>query len=301
MPAPVTSKDFSEVGWRGHWIWVPEEPITPGSPLAFGSHGYAKEAHGLFRRKVNLERVPERAPSRITADSRYALFANGQEVFRGPIRSQPRRLYYDLFDLAPYLRPGENILAAYVKYYGTPKSYWMPAAPNMTLGKTGILVLEANLGDAGWLVSDGTWKAHKADAWSDDWREGAGSEPEVSGVPIEVFDARRYPYGWREAGFDDRDWGRAQVVPAMHIGGFARTRPPPTLTGRSTPARLPGWAARCARLRSCASRPCRAKSTRQSVAPSSASRRPSRCPSLGPPRARHCPSPSMCRLVVRCG
>src|SRR4051794_35138449 len=225
MSAPVTSQDFSEIRWRGHWIWVPEETITRGSPLAIGHLEPGKEAHGLFRKTIQLERVPERVPARITADSRYALFANGREVFRGPIRSQPRRLYYDLFDLAPYLRPGENILAVYVKYYGTAKSYWMPAVPNMTLGKTGILVFEANLGDEGRLVSDSTWKARKADAWSEDWR-GEGSEPEVSGVPIEVFDARRFPHGWREMGFDDRDWGQAQVVPAMHIGGFARTQPP---------------------------------------------------------------------------
>ena len=33
-----------------------------------------------------------------------------------------------------------NALEVYVKYYGMPKSYWMPAAPNLTLGKTGILV-----------------------------------------------------------------------------------------------------------------------------------------------------------------
>src|SRR4029453_4812633 len=110
MTAPVTSEDFSEVRWRGHWVWVPEEPITPGSPLGFGRLEAGKEAHGLFRKTFHLERVPEREPTRITAASRYALSPTGQETFRGPIRSQPRRLYYDLFDLAPYLRPGENSL-----------------------------------------------------------------------------------------------------------------------------------------------------------------------------------------------
>src|SRR2546423_7952526 len=147
MAAPITPHDFPEIRWQGHWIWVPEEPVTPSGFLGGAINPQAKQAHGLFRKMLHLDLVPERAPARITADSRYALFVNGQEVFRGPIRSQPRRLYYDLFDLAPYLRPGENILAVYVKYYGTPKSYWMPAVPNMTLGKTGILVFEANLGD----------------------------------------------------------------------------------------------------------------------------------------------------------
>src|SRR5919202_1528055 len=225
MPAPITAQDFPEIRWRGQWIWVPEEPIEPGSPFSWETNPTAPEAHGLFRKTFHLDRGPERAPARITADSRYALYLNGQEVARGPIRSQPRRLHYDLFDLAPFLREGENVLAIYVKYYGTPKSYWMPAVPNLTLGKTGILVFEANLGEAGWLVSDATWKARKADAWSDDWHHEI-TDPAGGGVPIEVFDARRFPHDWREAGFDDHSWGSAQVVPAMHIGGFAHTQPP---------------------------------------------------------------------------
>lgn len=225
MSHAVTPQDFPEGRWRGHWIWVPEEPITPSGALSATINPHAPEAHGLFRKRVHLDQVPDSAPARITADSRYALFVNGQEVFRGPIRSQPRRLHYDLFDLAPFLRPGENVLAVYVKYYGTPKSYWMPAAPNLTLGKTGILVFEADLDRAGWLVSDASWKARKADAWSDDWRTDR-DDPVGGGIPIEVFDARRLPHNWREIDFDDSGWGDAQVVPAVHIGGFAHTQPP---------------------------------------------------------------------------
>jgi len=220
MTTPVTPHDFPELRWRGHWIWTPEEPIAPSGFMSAGINPQAKEAHGLFRKTVHLDRVP----ARVTADSRYALFVNGQEVYRGPIRSQPRRLYYDLFDLAPFLQPGENVLAIYVKYYGTPKSYWMPAVPNMTLGRTGVLVFEANVGDAGWIVSDASWKARRADAWDDDEIENTG--PIAGGVPIELFDARRFPHGWRAAGFDDGAWGMAQLIPAVHIGGFAHTQPP---------------------------------------------------------------------------
>ncbi|MDQ5850871.1 MAG: family 78 glycoside hydrolase catalytic domain, partial [Chloroflexota bacterium] len=225
MSAPITPQDFPEIRWQGHWIWVPEEPIEPSGFLSAGIDRQAREAHGLFRNTLHLDRVPQRVPARITADSRYALFANGQEVFRGPVRSQPRRLHYDLFDLAPFLQPGENVIAVYVKYYGTPKAYWMPAVPNLTLGKTGILVFEADLGAAGWLVSDSTWKARKADAWDQDWH-GDTEDFVMEGVPVEVFDARHFPSGWREAGFDDSSWGTAQVVPAAHIGGFAHTHPP---------------------------------------------------------------------------
>jgi len=225
MPTPVTPNDFSEIRWRGHWIWVPEEPVVPGSPFPGGPKPPAKESHGLFRKTIQLDHIPDRAPARLTADSRYALFVNGREVFRGPVRSQPRRMHYDLFDLAPYLQPGTNVLAIYVKYYGTPKSYWQPAVPNMTLGKSGVLVFEADFGDAGWIVSDESWKARKSDAWDTTWQTEAMGHVS-GGVPLEVFDARRLPQNWREADFDDSSWDHAHFVPAMHIGGFARTQPP---------------------------------------------------------------------------
>jgi hypothetical protein len=223
MSAPVTPNDFPEIRWRGHWMWV-ESPAMSGSPFGAMSGGEKRaEAHGLFRKAFTLGRVPERAPARVTADSRYVLFANGQEAFRGPLRSQPRRMYYDLLDLAPYLKVGENAIAVYVKYYGAAKSYWIPAVANMTLGKSGVLVFEANLGEAGWLVSDGSWKALKSDAWSE---VDVSEEPVGGGIPVEVFDARRFPHGWEQPGFDDSAWGNAALVPAVHIGGFARTQPP---------------------------------------------------------------------------
>ncbi len=240
MSTPVTLNDFSEIRWRGHWIWV-KPPAMSGSPFtSTGATAKRPEAHGLFRKTLTLPHPPERAPARITADSRYILFVNGQEAFRGPIRSQPRRMYYDLLDLAPYLRAGENVIAVHVKYYGAAKSYWIPAVANMTLGKSGVLVLEANLGEAGWLVSDGSWKALESDAWTE---VDVAEEPVGGGIPVEVCDARRLPSGWEQPGFDDSAWGNAALVPAVHIGGFARTQPPTDPYGPLYPrpiARLEG-------------------------------------------------------------
>lgn len=104
MPAPVTVHDFPEIRWRGHWIWLAEQPVTPSGFWSASRQPHTPATHGLFRKTVWLDEVPERAPARITADSRYALFVNGQHVGRGPVRSQPRRLHYDMYDLAPYLR-----------------------------------------------------------------------------------------------------------------------------------------------------------------------------------------------------
>jgi hypothetical protein len=232
MSEQVTAQDFPEIRWKGHWIWVPEEKIQMGGflPGMDDSSQKKAESHGLFRKTFTLDSLPARAPARITADSRYLLYVNGQQVYRGPIRSQPKRLHYDLFDLAPHLKQGENVIAVYVKYYGTVKSFWMPAAANATLGKTGVLVFEANLGPStdapdGWLVSDASWKAHKSDAWSAEGQL-SHNEPIAGGVPVEVLDARKLPPDWQRDGFDDSAWGNAQVVPAVHINGYGHTQPP---------------------------------------------------------------------------
>ena len=177
MTSEITPNDFSEIRWRGHWIWV-DPPPAGRSPFSSSTDtGKRPEARTFFRKTFSLDRVPARVPARITADSRYLLFVNGQEAFRGPIRSQPRRLHYDLLDLAPYLKTGENTIAVYVVYYGNARSFWMQAAPNMSLGTTGVMVFEANLGDQtfevsetskvsdnSWLVSDASWKTLKSDA-----------------------------------------------------------------------------------------------------------------------------------------
>jgi alpha-L-rhamnosidase len=218
-----THLDFPEIRWHGHWIWVSEDPIIPSPGFAGTLDPDAKEAHGLFRKAFRLDLVPESVPARITADSRYALYVNGHEMGRGPIRSQFRRLHYDMYDIAPYLVPGKNVIAVYVKYYGQEKAFWMPAIPNRTLGKRGIMVFECDLGNSIWLTSDESWKSLRSDAW--DHQTTDGRELAAEGVPIEIFDARRFPSAWKNADFDDIAWGQAQVVHAM-LSGTYRSQPP---------------------------------------------------------------------------
>jgi alpha-L-rhamnosidase len=223
MSLSITASDFSEIRWKGHWIWAAEDKIEFTFSLG-GPPEPHKESHGLFRKSFSLASVPERVPARLTADSRYALYVNGQEVSRGPVRSQPRRMMYDLVDLALALKTGENVIAVYVKFYSGANSFYIPAVANTGLGKTGALVFEADLGPAGWLVSDESWKATKSHAWDAD--EHASSDLAGGGVPVEQFDARKLPLGWKGAGFDDAAWQGAQLLRAIHIGGFARSQPP---------------------------------------------------------------------------
>lgn len=222
MTVPVTRDDFPGIRWHGHWIWLPEEEVQPSGFWTAGEPRNATETHGLFRKSFELVDVPERVPARLTADSRYILYVNGVEVGRGPIRSQPRRLHYDLYDLAPYLEAGENVLAVHVECFSTANAFWMPPVPNNSLGLRGVLVFEADLGKH-WLISDESWRTSKTDAWRSDWMEEGAHH---YGIPLEVVDARRLDPAWMLPRFDDTTWNQAILVPAMHIGGFRRTQPP---------------------------------------------------------------------------
>ena len=72
MSTPITSYDFSDIRWQGHWIWVPEDQVEIS--FGFGSPpGPRQESNGLFRKTFALAEVPARVPVRLTADARFAL------------------------------------------------------------------------------------------------------------------------------------------------------------------------------------------------------------------------------------
>jgi len=217
--SPHRSTAFPATRWAGHWIGV--APEVGDEPLiGFGSTVPAHEfTRVLFRKTIAVTDVPETAPLRLTADSRYVLYVNGSEIGRGPIRSQPRRLRYDEYDIAEALRPGENTLAVLVTFYGKPNSFWQPAAANGHVGVDALLVVEARIGDEV-VGSDDTWAVSRSNAWG----EFRGSW--IDGVPVERVDARELDPEWILPGFEDSAWPRAAIIATSHIGGFGESRPP---------------------------------------------------------------------------
>lgn len=174
-------------------------------------------------------------PLRLTSDSRFVLWVNGQEAGRGPVRAQPRRWRYESFDIAPFLQPAPNAVAVLVTYYGRATSWWSPAPPEGGINGDAGLVLDARMEDgAGDLVTDASWRVHRSTAWS---------TLATSGVPCEVLDARALPTRWTRPSFDDSGWPAATVLTARHWGGLGRSRPPVSPYGKLLPrpvARLGG-------------------------------------------------------------
>ncbi len=88
-----------------HWI---THPSTAGAEA--GKTPVALE----FRREVTLKAAPKSAIVRVSADNRFVLLVNGRRVGQGPARGDLKHWRYQRLDLAPYLKPGANVIAARV-------------------------------------------------------------------------------------------------------------------------------------------------------------------------------------------
>ncbi|MFC1734606.1 family 78 glycoside hydrolase catalytic domain [Candidatus Hydrogenedentota bacterium] len=177
--------------WAAKWIWDGGE-VRP------------RNHHFYLRKTFELESVPVGAFASVCADSKYILYVNGEYIGRGPVRSDPRRQYFDEYDIAEYLRPGENVIAALVHHYGEPNYSYI-------MGRAGFL-LQASAcfanGDETRIVSDTSWRAAPAKAYRPDL-------PRINRQMAfpEYYDARLENMGWCNVGYDDSLWS-----PAIEFG-----------------------------------------------------------------------------------
>ena len=105
MPAraqniPV-NPDLLNSSWNAQWI------SCPGVPL---------RAYGVyhFRKTLELPEKPAHFIIHVSADNRYILYVNGEEIGRGPARSSLYNWNFGSFDIASYLQAGKNVIAAMV-------------------------------------------------------------------------------------------------------------------------------------------------------------------------------------------
>ena len=175
-----------------------------------------------LRRSLPLPEVPPRVPARLCAVSRYTLYINGAEVARGPVRANPRRQPYDVIDLAPHLRAGDNVIGVIAWRYGAATAWWLPPPPANDL-RHGAFAFEARLGD-GWLISDDSWTGTLLEGW------GATAGTGIGGRGTELIDLRSLPADWTDAGGRDPGWHGVAVRRGI---GWAETSTgnPPSYPG----------------------------------------------------------------------
>lgn len=91
--------------WSSYWITHPAESIVDYGVF-------------LFRNEFELAEIPENFSVYVSADNRYRLFVNENEVSFGPARGSLQHWGYETLDLAPYLKNGKNAIAAEVYNLG---------------------------------------------------------------------------------------------------------------------------------------------------------------------------------------
>lgn len=149
-----------------------------------------------FRKDFNLKKKAKKAEARIAADSKYWLYINGEcAVFEGGLKRGPNRndSYYDIIDLAPYLKKGKNEVRLLLWHFG--KSGFS----HKSSGQSGVIFDAPSIG----LVSDGSWMSQRLAAYK------------TAGKPV-------VNYRLSEANilYDARQEGQNCLKPSVELGNW---------------------------------------------------------------------------------
>ena len=175
----------------------------------FISSGFGVSEFGAFvnapclRRSFELEKAPDSASLLITGIGFYRLFVNGNEITRGhlsPYIADPDHyVYFDRYDLAPYLTKGENVIGVILGagLRNCVAGNW-GFQDSLNRGEPMLALLceiEAD-GEKTTFEADCGFKAHRSPIIMNDIRLG------------EYYDARLETEieGWTLPGFDDSLW-----------------------------------------------------------------------------------------------
>lgn len=156
--------------WQASWIWMQRD--------RYDGYNDTIEARRVFELGPVVS-----ASLRITADTTYRLYLNGEWVNDGPGRSWPDHYQYDVIDVTPYLKAGENEIRVLAKFFGIGTFHQLPA-------EAGLLAqLDAYDTDGHTIMSlgtDDTWEVREATTWAK-W----APKRSVQMGPYEIYDARK--------------------------------------------------------------------------------------------------------------
>jgi hypothetical protein len=124
--------------------------------------------------------VPDKLEVRVSADQRYKLYVGRTLVSFGPQRGDLEHWFYETVDLAPYLKPGENLVWALVWNFG-----WLAPVAQMTM-RTAFL---CDAPDHEELSTPGAWQISRVHGWDFQTMDRAGHDYFSSIGPGEIWTA----------------------------------------------------------------------------------------------------------------
>jgi hypothetical protein len=178
--------------WSAKWIAPP---------------GVSLQEYGVyhFRRTFNLAAKPERFVVHVTGDNRYQLFVNGNRVVWGPARGDLFHWRYETIDIAPWLQPGNNALAAAVWNFAE----FAPEAQIYL--QTGFL-LQGDTPAERVADTGANWKCERAESYTPVIPTAGQLHGYYAVGACDRVDASKHSWGWETPGFDDSQWKKAAVV-----------------------------------------------------------------------------------------
>ncbi len=193
--------------WNAKWIWD-KENLTE------------ENVWMCFNKKVSLERNPEELVAHISADSKYWLYINGENVvFEGGVKRGPDENsgYYDSIDIAPYLKDGENSICALVWFWGDETSYSYNSS-----GQGGFLFEAISETEGITIISDKSWNVKRNSAFVD-----SSLYPPNYRLPEYsiYFDARKDMGDWINEAYDFSSWENAAEYGVGGEGAYGKLYP----------------------------------------------------------------------------
>ncbi|MDH5610397.1 MAG: alpha-L-rhamnosidase N-terminal domain-containing protein [Cyclobacteriaceae bacterium] len=172
--------------WEAQWITHPD----------ISARDYAV-IH--FRKSLTLDQVPGKFIIHVSGDNRYRLLVNGQEVGIGPARGDIEHWRFETYDIAPFLKPGKNVLAATVWNFGE----YSPVA--QMSNRTGLIV--QGDGEAEKTINtNASWKVYHNTAYKPEMESRWQLRSYLVVGPGDIVDGKAYPWGWEMNDFDDASW-----------------------------------------------------------------------------------------------
>ena len=201
--------------WKAQWISHPSESLVD---------------YGVFhfRKTFELKEQPKEFIINISADNRYRFFVNGKAVCFGPARADLEHWSFESIDIASFLKPGKNILAAVVWNFGDLK-------PWAQFSIKTAFIIQGNSTSEEIVNTDNTWKVIKDKSYS----PAPASSKETSGQfvvvgPCDRVDAALYPWSWETEGYDDKTWLTPKTLDTAHPHGVGTD-----INWELTPRRIP--------------------------------------------------------------
>ncbi len=158
--------------------------------LDHSSHRPLREPIVLhFRRMVAFTAVPSTYIVRVSADNRFILYVNGKRVGDGPARGDLTHWRYETFDLAPYLKTGDNAITATVWNFG------VYAATAQFSDRTAFLLESEATGEQG-ISTPENWQVEIEPGHIALDRSSVSYKQYMAAGPGEEIDASKYDWTW---------------------------------------------------------------------------------------------------------